>query len=170
MPSYSEIMSLTGYKTKSAVHYFINQLIDDGIVSRDKTGHLIPRKLYSEIPFVGLVQAGFPSPVEEELTDTMSMDDYLIENREATFLMRAKGESMIEAGIMDGDMLLVERTEKAKPGEIVIALIDGDRTIKYLRQRSGTYYLEPANRDMKSLVPKNSLVIEAVVKAVVRKY
>jgi SOS regulatory protein LexA len=170
MPSYSEIMELAGYKTKSAVHYFVKQIIKDGIVSRDKKGYLIPNNIYGEIPFVGLVEAGFPSPAEDELTDTMSLDDYLIENKEATYLMRAKGESMIDAGIVDGDMLLVERTDKTKTGEIVIALVDGERTMKYLRQRAGSYYLEPANKKFKPIFPENELRIEAVVKAVIRKY
>lgn len=170
MPSYSEIMALTGYKSKNAVHHFVEWLIDEGVVGKDKNGRLLPRKLYGDLRFVGLVQAGFPSPAEDELADTMSLDDYLIENREATYLMRATGESMIDAGIVDGDMLLVERTDKVKPGEIVIALVDGERTLKYLRQRSGKYYLEPANKKFKPIVPENDLIIEAVVKAVIRKY
>lgn len=170
MPSYSEIMLLTGYRSKNAVHHFVSWLVDEGVVSKDAHGRLLPKTLYGELPFVGLVQAGFPSPAEEELSDTMSLDRYLIGNREATYLMRATGESMVDAGIVDGDMLLVERTEKAKPGAIVIAMVDGERTMKYLRQRNGKFYLEPANKKFSIIVPENELVIEAVVKAVIRKY
>jgi len=170
MPSYSEIMNLTGYKTKSAVYYFVKKLIAEGMIGKDKKGYLIPNKLYGEIPFVGLIEAGFPSPAEEELADTMSLDEYLIEKKEATYLLRAKGESMVDAGIVDGDMLLVELADRAKIGEIVISLVDGERTVKYLRQRAGKYYLEPANKKFKSIVPENELIIEAVVKAVIRKY
>ena len=170
MPSYSEIMRITGYRSKNAVHYFVDWLIGEGVVGKDKRGRLIPRSLSRDICFVGLVQAGFPSPAEEELVDTMSLDDYLIENREATYLMRATGDSMIDAGIVDGDMLLVERTDKAKPGAIVIAFVDGARTIKYLRERGGRYYLEPANKKYKPIVPREELRIEAILKGVVRKY
>jgi SOS regulatory protein LexA len=170
MPVYSEIMELLGFRSRNAVYKLVNQLVAEGFISKDSSGKLIPNKLYGEIPFIGLVEAGFPSPAEDELTDTMGIEDYLIDNREATYLMRAKGESMIDAGIVDGDMLLVERTDRAKPGEIVIALVDGDRTMKYLRQRSGKYYLEPANKEFKPIVPEEKLVVEAVVKAVVRKY
>ena len=84
--------------------------------------------------------------------------------------MGAKGECMIGAGSIDGDMLLVERTNKANTGEIVIALVDGDRTMKYLRQRGGKYYLEPANKEFKSIIPENEQVVEAVVRVVIRKY
>ena len=170
MPVYSEIMELLGFRSRNAVYKLVNQLVKDGFVSKDSSGRLIPNKLYGEIPFVGLVEAGFPSPAADELTDTMGLEEYLIDNKEATYLMRAKGESMIDAGIIDGDMLLVERTNKANTGEIVIALVDGDRTMKYLRQRGGKYYLEPANKEFKSIIPENELVVEAVVRVVIRKY
>lgn len=170
MPTYQEIMGLVGFKSKNAVYKLVNRLQDENFLRKDKRGFLIPYKLYGEIPFVGLVEAGFPSPAEDELSDTMSLDDYLIKNKEATYIMRAKGDSMVDAGIVDGDMLLVERVSEAKAGEIVIALVDGDRTMKYLRQRSGKYYLEPANKKYKPIVPEGELKIEAVVIAVIRKY
>lgn len=170
MPTYSEIMKLIGYKSKNSVAYLINHLIKEDILDKDKSGQLIPKKLYGEIPFIGLVEAGFPSPAEDELSDTISLDDYLIENKEATYLMRAKGESMKDAGICDGDMLLVERKNEAKVGEIVIALVDGERTMKYLRKKGSKYYLEPANKKFKPIYPENELRVEAVVKVVLRKY
>lgn len=173
MPSYSEIMARTGYQSKSAVAYAIRQLLQSGAIGKDSTGRLIPAAPTAterEVPFVGLVEAGFPSPAEEELADTMSIDDYLVENREATYLMRAKGDSMKDAGIVEGDMLLVERTTTARPGDIVIALLDGERTMKYLRKRGNRHYLEPANPDYRPLVPEHELTIEAVVKGVIRKY
>lgn len=170
MPTYQEVMGLVGFKSKNAVYKLVARLQDEHFLSKDKKGFLVPRKLDGEIPFVGLVEAGFPSPAEDELSDTMSLDDYLIKNKEATYLMRAKGDSMIDAGIVDGDMLLVERVNEAKPGEIVIAFVDGERTMKYLRQRSGKFYLEPANKKYKPIVPENELRVEAVVKAVIRKY
>ena len=122
------------------------------------------------IPFLGLVEAGFPSPAEEELSDTMSFDEYLIDNKEASYILKVKGDSMIDAGICEGDMVIVERTNSSKPGDIVVAEIDGEWTMKYLRVRGGKYYLEPANKKYKPIVPEGELVIAAVVKAVVRKY
>ena len=124
----------------------------------------------TQIPFLGLVEAGFPSPAEEELSDTMSFDDYLIDNKEASYILKVKGDSMIDAGICEGDMVVVERTNSPKPGNIVIAEIDGEWTMKYLRVRAGKYYLEPANKNYKPIVPEGELKIAAVVKAVVRKY
>jgi len=169
MPSYSEIMKLTGYKTKSAVSYVIDKLIEEGLISKDSSGKIIPNSL-GQIKILGLVEAGFPSPAEEDLSDTISFDEYLIGNKEATYILRIKGESMIDAGIREGDMVIVERGANYKDGSIVIAEVDGQWTIKYFRQREGKVFLEPANKNYKPIYPKEELTISAVVKAVVRKY
>lgn len=150
-----------------------SRLIREGVLAKDKkTGTLVPRKNYRELPFVGLVQAGFPSPTEDVLSDTMSLDDYLVEHRERTYLMRATGDSMINAGIHSGDMLIVERRSDAPLGAIVIALVDNERTMKYLRKdkKTGSYYLEAANEKYPDIYPEGALEIEAVVRGVVRKY
>jgi SOS-response transcriptional repressor LexA len=81
-----------------------------------------------------------------------------------------KGDSMIDAGIQEGDMVIVEKTGSPKVGTIVVAEIDGEWTMKYLRKHGNKYYLEPANKKYKPIIPKNELKIAAVVKAVVRKY
>ncbi len=169
MPSYSEIMKLTGYKTKSAVSYVVDKLIDADILSKDSTGKLIPNN-FGKIRMLGLVEAGFPSPAEEELSDTISFDEYLIDNKEASYILRIKGDSMKDAGINEGDMVIVERGANYKDGDIVIADVDGQWTIKYFRNRNGKVFLEPANEKYKPIYPKEELVISAVVKAVVRKY
>ena len=120
---------------------------------------------------LGLVEAGFPSPAEEELLDVMNFDEYLTPNKESSYILKVKGESMIDAGIQPGDMVVVERRGTYKQGQIVIASIDNEYTMKYLRkQKDGKYFLEPANVKFKPIYPKESFRIEAVVTAVVRKY
>ena len=104
-------------------------------VTKDPQGKLIPRALNGEVPLLGIVEAGFPSPAEEELIDTMSLDEYLIENKEASYILRVKGDSMIDAGIREGDLVIVERTNAPRVGDIVIAEVDGEWTMKYLRKR-----------------------------------
>jgi SOS regulatory protein LexA len=170
MPGYQEIMGLTGFKSKNAVYKLINKLVGEGVVEKDSRGKLIPNMLTGEVPMLGLVEAGFPSAAEEELLDTMDLNEYLVGNKEATYILLVKGESMIDAGICEGDMVLVERKSDFKDGDIVIAEVDGEWTIKYYRNRGGTVFLEPANKKFKPIYPERELKIAAVVKAVIRKY
>jgi repressor LexA len=118
----------------------------------------------------GSVEAGFPSPAEEELVDTLSLDELLIQNREATFLLKVSGDSMSGAGILPGDMVIVDKGRTAKSGDIVIAQVDGEWTMKYLRKRGDNTTLVPANPAYQPITPKNELKISGVVTAVVRKY
>lgn len=170
MPTYAELMAIYGFKSKNSVFKMVKKLVEENFIQKDDSGRLLPGKLFREIRILGLVEAGFPSAAEEELTDTLSLDDYLVKNREATFMLRVKGESMKDAGIMNGDMVLVERNTTPKDGEIVIAEVDGEWTIKYLRSRNKKPYLEPANKKFHAIYPEQELKIAAVVKAVVRKY
>jgi len=119
---------------------------------------------------LGLVSAGFPTDEEEEVLDTLSLDEYLIDNKEATFILTVKGDSMIDAGIREGDMVLAERGDNPKIGQIVIAEVDGAWTMKYLRAKNGEKYLEAANPKYPDIYPSDELKISAVVKAVIRKY
>jgi SOS regulatory protein LexA len=172
MPTFSELMKLWRYKTKSAVSYRLEQMIDAGFVRKDPKGHLIPHNFDEGVRLLGLVEAGFPSPAEEELLDVMSFDEYLTPNKESSYILKVKGDSMIDAGIREGDMVIVERRASYKVGQIVIASVDGEYTMKYLRSAQGgkNYYLEPANERYKPIYPRESFRIEAVVTAVVRKY
>jgi SOS regulatory protein LexA len=119
---------------------------------------------------IGIVEAGFPSPAEEELLDTISLDDLLIQNREASFLLKVSGDSMTGAGILPGDMVIVDRGRPPKSGDIVIAEVDGQWTMKYLRKRGESVMLIPANVKYKPIRPERELEIAGVVTAVVRKY
>ena len=170
MPSYQEIMKLTGFRSKNAVFKLINRLVQAGLIEKDSQGRIIPKRMFGKTKVLGIVEAGFPSPAEEELLDTMSLDEYLISNKEATFILQVSGNSMIDAGIMPKDLVLVERTNEAKPGDIVIAEVDGKWTMKYLRQNGDQMYLEAANKKYPPIYPKEELKISAVVKAVIRKY
>jgi repressor LexA len=130
----------------------------------------LPGSLFYFITLAGTVEAGWPSPAEEELSDTMSLDEYLIRKKEATYMLKVSGDSMVDAGIMPGDMVLVERGVAEKDGHIVIAEIDGKWTMKYLRKRGGKVYLEAANKKYQPFYPKENLKIAAVVRAVIRRY
>lgn len=170
MPSYAEIMNLLGFKSKNAVYKLINKLIDANILSKDTSGRLIPNNLFQEVKLLGLVEAGMPTVAEEESLDTLNLDNYLIKNRMATYLLEVKGDSMIEEGIKEGDLVIVERRDDPKDGDIVIAEVDGGWTMKYFRKKGNSVYLQPANKNYKPIYPENDMKISAVVKGVIRKY
>ncbi len=170
MPAYTEIMKILGFKSKNAVYKLVNKLVSDGVLDKDSSGRLVPNKLFGEIPVLGLVEAGFPTVAEEEILDTMSIDEYLIDNKEATYMLEVKGDSMIDAGIQEGDLVIAERKNNPKDGDIVIAEVDGGWTMKYFRKKGSTVYLEPANKNYKPIYPENDMRIAAIVKGVIRKY
>lgn len=170
MPSYSEMMRLFGFKSKNAVYRLVQKMLDAGIVAQDHIGRLLPTAQFNELPMGGFVKAGLPSSVDA-LTDTVDLNAMLIRKRSETFMLEVDGDSMIDAHIEPGDMVVVEKTNNAKDGDIVIAMVDGEHTMKYLRkEKSGKIYLEPANKKYKNIYPENSLEITGVVKGVVRKY
>jgi len=170
MPSYREMLKIFGFRSTNAVHKLVEKLINAGFLSRDRSGHLLPGAGWGQVRVLGLVEAGFPTMAEETDLDTLSLDDWLIEKKESTYLLRVKGDSMIGASIREGDMVLVEKTERARPGDIVVAMVDGEWTMKYLREKRGARYLEPANPDFSPIFPRETLSIIAIVKAVIRKY
>lgn len=118
---------------------------------------------------LGRIQAGFAAPAEEELADTITLGEYLIRHKESTYLLKVAGDSMQDAGIHEGDMVVFERRHDAKPGDIVIALTEDGYTIKYLRKKSGKLFLEAANNKYPKIVPNEGEII-GVVTATFRTY
>ena len=170
MPGYQEIMDLVGFKSKNAVYKLINRLVEEGVVEKDSRGKLIPSRGFNEIPLLGLVEAGIPTIVDEQNTESTSIDEYLIDHRGSTYLLEVKGDSMIDEGIKEGDLVVVERRGEPKEGDIVIAEIDGGWTMKYFRKKAGKPYLEAANKNFKPIFPKYEFRVAAIVRGVIRKY
>ncbi len=170
MPTYSEMMKLFGFKSKNAVFKVVEKLIEAGMVAKDHLGRLMPTDSFGEVPMLGLVTAGLPATVEGEMTDTVSLEGMLVENKSLTYMLEVDGDSMIDAHIEKGDMVLVERANTAKDMQIVIAEVDGEYTMKYYRNKGGKVWLEPANKNYSPIYPEQSLNVIAVLKAVIRKY
>lgn len=118
----------------------------------------------------GRVHAGFPSPAEEELRDVISFDDYLAPHPETSFLLSVTGDSMSGAGIMEQDLVIVERGRQPRDGDIILAEVDGNWTMKYFRKKGRTVTLEAANPGYPPIVPQTELRVAGVVTALIRKY
>jgi SOS regulatory protein LexA len=170
MPTYSEMIDLLGVKSKSVVHFWINKLLAKGLLEKDSRGFLKPTRRSLALPMVGDVAAGFPSPAEEELRDVISFDEYLITRPGSSFILTVSGDSMTGAGIMEGDLVIVERDREPRNGDIVIAEVDDEWTIKYFRKEGRNIILEAANPKYKTIKPKSELRLGGVVAAVIRKY
>jgi len=170
MPSYGEMLDLIGVKSKSVVDFWIKKLINAGIIEKDNKGYLTFTRSSIGLPMAGSIQAGFPSPEEEALCDVISMDDYLITRPESSFLLKVSGDSMIGEGIMEGDLVIVEKGREPKEGDVVIAEVDGEWTMKYYRKQGNKVFLEAANPRYPIIRPQQELKIGGIVSAVVRKY
>ena len=170
MPHDCELMALTGLRATHAVCTLVERFIEHVLLAQEATSRLLPGSLLVGLPVLGTVAAGFPSPAEEELTDTMSLDAYLIRNKDATYVLKVTGTSMRDAGILPGDLLLVERGVQPRDGDIVIAQVGREWTLKYFRKRGAHVFLEAANTAYQPIHPQEELTIAAVVRAVIRKY
>jgi SOS regulatory protein LexA len=170
MPSYSEIADLVGLKSKSSVFKFIAKLESRKFLFRDENGRLVPGQLKHSLRVLGTVEAGFPSPAEEELADTLSLDEFLVKNAQSTFLFKVSGDSMSGAGILPGDMVIIDRSLTPKNSDIVIAEVDGAWTMKYFEKHGDEILLVAANPKYTPIKPKKELKIAGIVTAVVRKY
>jgi SOS regulatory protein LexA len=170
MPSYSELMAVAGFRSKNAAYKLVERFVQREWLEKDEAGKLLPGRHFHDLRVLGTVAAGFPSPADEELLDTVTLDELLIRNKEATYLLKVNGDSMNEAGILPGDYLIVERGVTPRDGDIVIAQVDREWTMKYFRRRGDKVFLEAANKDYQPIHPIEELNIAAVVRGVVRKY
>ena len=118
------------------------------------------------------VEAGFPSPADDYIEGRLSLDEHLIQHRDATFFVRAKGNSMVGAGIFDGDLLVVDRSLTPSSGDIVIAVLDAELTVKRLIKRDGMVILKPENPDFKEIMLKDGqeLQVWGVVTSTTKKF
>jgi len=170
MPTYAEMIDLLGVRSKSVVHFWINKLLTEGLLEKDSRGFLKLSRRSLALPMVGEIAAGFPSPAEEELRDIISFDEYLVTRPESSFLLKVSGDSMAGEGIMEGDLVIVEKGRDPKNGDIIVAEVDGEWTIKYFRKEGKNVILEAANPKYKAIRPKSELRLGGVVTAVIRKY
>jgi repressor LexA len=145
MPTYAEMMKLLEVRSKNVVHFWVKKLISKGLLEKDRR-HLRPVRKGFPLPLAGDVQAGLPAPAEEDLRDVVSLDEYLITRPDSTFLLRVRGDSMVDEGIKEGDLVLVEKDRKPKSGDIVLAEVGGEWTMKFLRSRGKETILESADR------------------------
>ncbi len=137
----------------------------------DRVARLVRRTRLETPLLLCRMPAGFPSPAEDFLEKGLDLNEYLVRNPPATFLVRVCGQSMKDAGIFDGDMLVVDKSLEPISGSVVVAVIHGEFTVKTLKLHSGKAYLVPANSAFKDIeiTPEMECEVWGVVNSVIRK-
>ena len=170
LPSYASIGQLLGLRSKSSVAALVARLKLAGYVDSTPDKRLAPTKKFFERPLAAdPVHAGMPSRIDDAPADALTLDDYLIERPSQTVLIRVKGDSMIDAGIFEGDLVVVEKRATAQKGEIVVAIVDNQFTLKRLDVERGEFLLRAENKAYPPIRPEGSLEIFGVMVGLVRK-
>lgn len=164
------MLTLFKLSSKNAIHKIVQKLIDEGFLQK-KENKIAPTSQFFALPLLGLVKAGFPILADEN-RQYMSLDEYLIEDPTSSFLLKVSGDSLVGVGIFDGDIAIIEKKKVANPGEIVLAQIDGEWTLKILNHDSQTRitYLSSANPNYPPFYPRRELQIFGTLKGVIRKF
>lgn len=170
-PSVREIANAVGLKSTSTVHGHLQRLEKRGLLHRDA---MKPRAMEvvgdpnfvrnstTAVPVIGRVTAGQPILAEENLEDYVSIPDVMLGDGEH-FILLVRGESMIEAGILDGDYIVVRRQQEANNGDIVVAMIDDSATVKRFFKENGHFRLQPENKTMAPIYTREVTILGKVV-------
>lgn len=170
-PAVRDICEAVNLKSTSSVHSHLETLEKNGYIRRDPTKpraieimddefNLMRREM-ANVPIVGQVAAGEPILAEQNIIDYFPIPVDFMPNNES-FLLKVKGESMINAGILDGDFVLVEKRPNASNGEMVVALVDDSATVKTFYKENGYYRLQPENDDMDPIIVDNCEIVGKV--------
>ena len=170
LPSYSRIGTLVGLNSKASVAGMVIRLKAVGFLESSPDRRLKPGKRFFERPLVESVRAGLPSPALDSSPEGLSIDEYLVAHPSKTMLITVKGDSMVDAGIHAGDVVVVEKRNSANIGEIVVAIIDNEFTLKRLHKERGRIVLKPESKAYPVIRPKGDLEIFGVVVGQFRKY
>ena len=176
-PSVREICAAVGLSSTSTVHGHLSRLEKKGLIRRDPTkprtieiiGDILSRKEMVNIPIIGKVTAGIPILAVENIEDIFPLPIEYIHSNNELFMLRVSGESMIDVGIMDGDLAIIEQSSTASNGEIVVVLIGEEATIKRYFKEKGYYRLQPENKTMAPIIVLDCSIIGKLV-GLYRKY
>jgi repressor LexA len=168
LPSYATLSQLAGIRAKSWTHTLVAQLREASFLDVTPEKRLKPGPRFFERELAESVRAGLPEQSPDSM-ETVTIDSYLIPHPSKTSLVRVKGDSMTGAGILDGDLAVVEWRTDARPGEIVVALVDGELTLKYLARDQSGYYLRPANDAYPEIRAGGQLEVSGVMVGLVRR-
>jgi repressor LexA len=170
IPSYSAISALLGFRAKNAAAALVGRLEEAGYIRRTPDKRLTPTERFFERPrSLAFVRAGMPEEAHDTSADMVSLDTLLVKKPSLTFFVPIKGDSMMDAGLLEGDTAICERSQRANPGDIVVAFVGNELTIKRLVKERERLVLKPENKGYPVLRP-DPLEILGVVTGSFRSY
>ncbi len=170
-PSVREICKATGLKSTSTVHAHLNTLQERGLISKSANLNRtirVSEEKNSPIPILGRVTAGMPIYAVEEIEGYVPISENVRRGREL-FALRICGDSMMQAGILDGDIVVVHKTNVANNGDIAVALIDDEATVKTFYRENGHFRLQPENSQYEPIIVDDCMILGTVI-SVIRYY
>jgi len=170
LPSYARIGDLVGLRSKNSVSVMLGRLIKAGFLQQTPGRRIAPTDAFFARPVVDTVRAGLPQPANDPGFDGLAIDAYLVAKPSRTVLLVVKGDSMVEAGLMEGDHIVVDRSQPAQAGDIVVAIVDNQFTVKYLARDKRGPFLKPGNPAYPVIRPQGDLEIYGVVTGSFRRY
>jgi repressor LexA len=170
LPSYARLAAVLGMGTRAAVMKALRRLREGEYLDRTPDGAWIPGQRFFERPLADFaVPAGAPVVADEARGGGFALDEYLVRTPSLTSFVPVRGDSMTGAGIFDGDLAVVERRSDAAKGDLVVAVVDGELTLKRLGRERGAFVLRPENPAYPVIRPRGALEIFGVVVGVVRR-
>lgn len=180
-PTLKEMREHFGVSSDNSILKHLKALTDKGFIEKDDTPRgikllgSVKERLENavssfKLPVLGFIPAGGPVLSEEYIKDWMQVGEDIAPNAEDYFLLEVTGESMIDAGIFEGDIVVVNKNQSASNEDIVVALIDNENTLKRLIKREGKVYLKAENKAYKDIYPLESLAVQGVVTSLIRRY
>ncbi|MBA3034631.1 MAG: LexA family transcriptional regulator [Gammaproteobacteria bacterium] len=172
IPSHQRIAALMGFASKTAAKKLLARLESAGFLERTPDDDAwMPAARFFERPLADVaVRAGAPDMIDGMGGEPFLVDQYLVRQPSRTVMVPVKGDSMIDAGIHEGDVVVVERTKAARAGDFVIAIVDNEFTLKELGLERGRFILKPHNPAYPIIRPQSELEIYGVVTGLVRRY
>lgn len=170
LPSFERIAEEFGFKHKNSVWQYFKKLKELDLIKEINNRFFINPDQFGAVLFETPVKAGFPSIAEDYIKKRVSLDEEFKINSPSTFLFTVSGDSMIDEGIFNGDMVIINKTPTARNGEIVLACVDGEYTLKIFKKTGNEIELIPANKSYPVIRPTHDFMIFGVVSGTVRRF
>lgn len=169
LSSYEKIKNIFGFKSKNSIKQYLEIFRRENLIFEDDGKFYINPEYFGAYLLSSSVKAGFAGIMDDKIEKRISFDSILDINSPSTFVFKVSGDSMSEIGILDGDYVAIKKTPQASVGDVVLAIVDNEFTLKTYKKDEKGPYLQPENKDYPIIRPKNSLSIFGIALGITRK-